>query len=358
MHPSFGYLHIESRHASHSPLVYTENLVETREVFILELALPVSGCTPGGVSCMSINHHQQAEEDRQHELAAFLRSRRARISPQQAGLPSGTRRRTPGLRREEVAMLAGVSTEWYTWLEQGRDIHVSVQVLERLASVLQLNVNERAHIFLLAIRQPPPIATFSPPTVSPTIQQFLDHLGTTPACVVDMRLNVVGWNAAHRVVFDDHATPIERERNLIWRLFTSPSRRRNAEWEELTRVYLAQFRAGYGRFINDPWWANEIAELSEVSAEFRELWARQDVLNMSEGRKTIDHPQAGVLHFDFLWLQTVDSCDLWLLIHTPRPASRTAERIEQLLAREALPNKERSADSHRDAVTAEHDATG
>src|SRR5690349_22661627 len=101
----------------------------------------------------------ELESDRHHELAEFLRSRRARLSPEQVGLPRGARRRTPGLRREEVAMLAGVSPEWYTWLEQGRDINVSVQLLESLARALQLDVNERAHVFLLALRQPPPVET-------------------------------------------------------------------------------------------------------------------------------------------------------------------------------------------------------
>src|SRR5260221_6860990 len=136
---------------------------------------------------MSMN---QLELDRHHELAAFLRSRRARVSPEQVGLPSGTRRRTPGLRREEVATLAGVSREWYTWLEQGRDIHVSGQLLERLARVLQLDANEREHLFLLVLRQSAPVETFSPPTISPTVQQFLNQLGTTPACAVDARSNV------------------------------------------------------------------------------------------------------------------------------------------------------------------------
>jgi hypothetical protein len=228
-------------------------------------------------------------------------------------------------------MLAGVSLEWYTWLEQGRDIHVSVQVLERLASVLQLDTNERAHLFLLALRQPPPVKTFSPPTISPTLQQFLNQLGNIPACVVDARLNVVAQNAAHCVVFGDYATLSARERNLIWRLFTSPSRQRNEEWEELAQVYLAQFRAGYGRFINDPWWANQIAELSRISPEFRELWSRHDVLNVSEGRKTMHHPLVGELTFHFLWFQTVDSGDLRLLIHTPRSAE-TADKIARLLA--------------------------
>src|SRR5436190_23024213 len=149
----------------------------------------------------------QLELDRHHELAEFLRSRRARVLPEQVGLPRGTRRRTPGLRREEVASLAGVSPEWYTWLEQGRDINVSVQLLESLARVLQLDANERTHLFLLALRQPPPVETFSPPTISPTLQQFLNQLETTPACVVDSRLNVVARNKAHCVVFGYYAGP-------------------------------------------------------------------------------------------------------------------------------------------------------
>ncbi len=274
------------------------------------------------------------ELDRHHELAEFLRSRRARVSPEQVGLPGGTRRRTPGLRRAEVAQLAGVSPEWYTWLEQRRDIHVSAQVLERLARALQLDANERAHLFVLAHGQPPPVESFSSTAISLTLQQFLNQLGTIPACVVDTRLNVIAWNTAYCVVFGDFATLSERERNLIWRLFTLPLPQGNKEWEEIARVFVAQFRAEYGRFINDPWWAKRITELSRISPEFRQLWDRHDVLNVSEGRKTMHHPLVGELCFDFLWLQAVDSSDLRLLIHTHRNNSGTTEKIEQLLARE------------------------
>jgi transcriptional regulator with XRE-family HTH domain len=290
----------------------------------------------------------QLELDRHYELATFLRSRRARVSPERVGLPGGTRRRTPGLRRAEVAQLSGVSTEWYTWLEQGRDIHVSVHVLENLARVLRLDANERAHLFLLALRQPPPVEAFSPTTISPTIHQFLTQLGTIPTCVVDARLNVVAWNAASRVVFGNFATRTAQEHNLIWQLFTSPGRQANEEWEELARVYLAQFRAGYGHFINDPWWATQIAELSQISPEFRELWVRHDVLNVSEGRKTMHHPLVGELSFDFLWFQVVDSRDLRLLIHTPRSNTGTAEKIEQLLSCESdIPMLHQSLDEER-----------
>ena len=278
----------------------------------------------------------QLELDRHHELAAFLRSRRARIVPEQVGLPRETRRRTPGLRRGEVALLAGVTPEWYSRLEQGRDVHVSVHLLESLARVLRLDTNERAHLFLLALRQPPPVETFSPMTINPTLQQFLQQLGTTPACVVDARLNVVEWNAAFHATIGVgsgySAMMSERERNMIWRLFTPPLlQKESEEWEKLARVFLAQFRAGYGRFINDPWWGTQIAELSRISPEFRELWARHDVLTKPEGCKSIPHPLVGELTLDFFLLQVVDSCDLRLLIYSPRSNSGTAEKIERLM---------------------------
>jgi hypothetical protein len=143
-------------------------------------------------------------------------------------------------------------------------------------------------------------------------------------------------NDSHCAVFGIYQAVTERDRNLVWRLFTGPlAQKVNAEWETLASIYLAQFRAEYGRFINDPWWANEIAELSEASPQFRELWARHDVVSVSEGRKTYHHPQAGTLVFDFLWLQTVDSRDLRLLIHTPHTGSGTAGKIAQMIASSA-----------------------
>ncbi len=277
---------------------------------------------------MSINH---LELDRHHELAAFLRSRRARLSPEQVGLPRGQRRRTPGLRRAEVAQLSGVSPEWYTRLEQGRDIHVSVQVLESLARVLLLDAHERAHLFLLAVRQPPPVAMFAPKPLSPTFQQFLTQLGSIPACVVDPHATIVAWNAAFRVVFGDYATLPERERNSLWRIFTLPQSHRGHEWQELARGALVQFRADYARFIDDPWWASQIAELSRVSPEFRELWACHDLRGEQGGYKTLYHPRVGELAFDFRPLQMTDAEYLRLVIYTPRSHSGTAEKIERLL---------------------------
>lgn len=276
---------------------------------------------------MSIN-----QLGRHHELAAFLRSCRARLSPELVGLPGGQRRRTPGLRREEVALLSGVSLEWYTRLEQGRDIHVSTHVLEGLVRALRLDTSERTYLFTLTRSSPPPVATFVPAPISPTFDQLLHQLGTIPACVVDARLTIVAWNAAFRAVFGDFATLSERERNMIWRIFTLLTQWQGSqEWEELARIALAQFRVAYGRFIDDPWWAALIAELSRVSPQFRELWIRHDVRSGPEGRKVMQHPLVGELTFDFFPLQTVDSSDLRLMMFTPRTNSGTAEKIGQLL---------------------------
>ena len=183
------------------------------------------------------------------------------------------------------------------------------------------------------------VETFSPTAVSPILQQFLNQLGPIPACVVDARLNVVAGNTATRVVFGDFAAPSEGERNLIWRLFTYPvPQQESEEWKKIARVFLAQFRAEYGRFIKDPWWAKQIAELNRISPLFRELWARHDVLNALEGRKAMRHPLVGELAFDFLFFQTVDSSDLRLLIYTPRSNFGTADKIERLLALDSEKN--------------------
>jgi hypothetical protein len=147
---------------------------------------------------------------------------------------------------------------------------------------------------------------------------------------------MIAGNDAYRAVFGDFRDAPERERNLIWRLFTfAAARRINHEWEEIARVYLAQFRAGYARGINDPWWAELIADLSALSPEFRRLWARHDVLNITEGRKVMEPPLVGEVSFDTLWFQSVDSSDLRVLIHTPCVGTETAAKVARLLAHSA-----------------------
>src|SRR3984893_7622078 len=146
----------------------------------------------------------QQQDYRLQELADFLRTRRARLTPEDVGLPRGSRRKTPGLRRAEVAQLVGVSVDWYTWLEQGRSISPSKQVLERLAQTLRLDANERTHLFLLAQQQPPPALLLEPEIVSPALQHFLDQFGARPAFVSGRRWDILAWNNAGCAVFDDY----------------------------------------------------------------------------------------------------------------------------------------------------------
>ena len=193
------------------------------------------------------------DTERRQELGNFLRTRRARIEASQVGLPTRQRRRIPGLRRDEVALLAGMSVDWYTWLEQGREINVSEQVVESLVQVLQLNASEREHLYLLACQHLPPELPLVNETVSPTLQHFLDHLGASPAYVTGQRWDIVAWNKAACVVFGDYRQMTKRECNIVWRTFTSPTYRQLlVDWEGLAQHILARFRASCRRFFGDP----------------------------------------------------------------------------------------------------------
>jgi len=278
---------------------------------------------------------ETSNQGRLKELAQFLQTRRARISPEQAGFPRGSRRRTPGLRRSEVAMLAGVSADWYTWLEQGRDIQVSAQVLESLARALQLNNNERKHLYVLALHHIPPDAHSQQAVVSPALQDFLDQLGTTSAIVTNARWDVVAWNDAACAVFGDYNRMSELEKNTVWRAFTSPYIRelRGELWESHARRRLAQFRVHYGKHTEDQWWNQFIHNLSEISPEFRAWWQLHDVLDNPEGQKVIYHPTAGPMSFNHITFQVNESPDLQVTVNTPRAEHDTLNKMRKLLAK-------------------------
>ncbi len=279
--------------------------------------------------------HEQ-EDHRLQELGDFLRTRRARLAPEGVGLPRGSRRRAPGLRRAEVAQLAGVSVDWYTWLEQGRPISVSTQVLESLVQALHLNVNEREHLFFLAHQQPPPERAMEPETVSATLQHFLDHQGVSPAFVLGRRWDVVAWNEAARVVFGDYEQMTTFERNSVWLMFTSPNpRQRLVNWEGHARRVLAQFRATCGRYPGDPRLTELIQNLLLRSPEFRAWWPDHEVLGRPEGRKTFNHPQAGYLMFEHLTFQMFDAPDLKVNVYTALDEADTPAKISQLLSKGA-----------------------
>ncbi|NQX66410.1 helix-turn-helix domain-containing protein [Paenibacillus alba] len=277
---------------------------------------------------------ERSNNTRLDELAQFLRTRRARISPEQAGLPNEGRRRTPGLRRGEVAQLSGVSVDWYTWLEQARNIQVSAQVLENIARALQLDSNERKHLFLLALQQQPADLTPAENTISLTLQNFLELQGTSPAYVTDQRLNIVAWNKAANLIYGDYGAMSRRERNTVWRTFTSQYVREllQGNWETHARHRLANFRANYGKFAGDPWWLELIGDLNQVSAEFRAWWPQHDVLNGPEGKKMNHHPSAGLLIFDQISFLVSDSPHLTVTINIPANENDTIPKLNKLLS--------------------------
>ncbi len=280
---------------------------------------------------MDSQRHQP--EYRLQELGDFLRTRRARIIPEDVGLPRGSRRKTPGLRRAEVAHLMGVSVDWYTWLEQGRPITPSTQVLERLAQALQLDESERSHLFLLAQQQPPPTRLLETESVSPALQRFLDQFGARPAFISGRRWDSLARNDAACAVFGDFRRLPPRERNTIWGIFTNPlARQFIVNWEEDARHLLAQFRSSCARHPDDPQLTALIHDLMLASPEFRAWWPDHEVRGGQEGRKTLNHPQVGYLVFERLTFQVYDTPDLKVIVYTPVQESDTPRKLEQLLA--------------------------
>ncbi|RRJ62828.1 XRE family transcriptional regulator [Paenibacillus oralis] len=271
--------------------------------------------------------------DRYAELSRFLRTRRERITPKQAGLPESGRRRTPGLRRGEVALLADVGLDWYTYLEQGRHINVSAEVLERIAGVLRLDESERRHLFHLARKQFPLIETEKPPKVTPALQRFLDSQNLSPSNVMDARMNIIAWNAAYCALNGELAAMSERERNFVWMTFTSPRFRyiKGDQWEQHARRIAAKFHAGYARHVDDPWWSEQFKALCQVSSEFREFWDTHDVLDAIDAPKVLQCPNLGTLNFDLVSFQYLDDSNLTVSIHVPHQDG-TVEKMQRLVS--------------------------
>jgi len=243
------------------------------------------------------------------------------------GLPDTGRRRTPGLRREEVAVLAGVGVSWYTWLEQGRDITVSPQVLDAVARALRLNRHERAHLYLLAGCNPPlPEADRGEP-LRAELQRLLDAWSPRPAYVLDRHWGIAALNETAREVF----ALTDEDRNCLVAFFTSPAYRASfAHWEAAAPGIVAQFRADAARHPGDPEFARIAAELREASAEFAELWRRHEVAHSTQGVKAIEHPREGLLVLEYTGLPLPDHPGHRLVLHNPRPGTGTAEKLHRL----------------------------
>jgi transcriptional regulator with XRE-family HTH domain len=272
-----------------------------------------------------------SDKERRAELAQFLRTRRERISPQRVGLPPGTRRRTPGLRREELALLAGVGATWYTWLEQGRAITVSVQVLESLARVLQLDADERVHLFILARGQLPADPLSLTKTIDPALQLILDTMGIYPALVFSPRWDIIAWNQAACRVLVDFSAMASRERHILWLLFTDPRYRAMfVDWEGEARRFLALFRASTQRYVGEAWLTGLVTELKQVSPAFREWWSRHDVQGVQTEHKHLIHPLVGLLVLQAKTFQVADHPDLQMMVYTPVSGTDTAARLAAL----------------------------
>ncbi|MEV7424399.1 MULTISPECIES: helix-turn-helix transcriptional regulator [unclassified Streptomyces] len=277
----------------------------------------------------------QETDIRRHELAGFLRSRRERITPEQVGLERGRRRRTPGLRREEVAQLSAVGVTWYTWLEQARPIQVSPQVLDALARALQLDSGERAHLFALAAAVDPAPGTPCP-TITPAVRQMLEALEPFPACVQNSRYDMLAYNRSYSgLLCDLDALPPE-DRNCLWLAFT------NDEWraglgdpEETCRAMAGKFRAAMAEHLAEPPWKTLLGRLRAASPEFREVWEQHEVVAPTGDRtKRFLNSRVGrldLIHTN-LWLGPAAGPRLVTYVPADDDSRIRLERLQALLS--------------------------
>ncbi len=249
-------------------------------------------------------------------LGEFLKARRAQVTPEEVGLPPGLRRRTAGLRREEVALLAGVGVTWYTWLEQGRSINASDQVLDAVARTLRLNAVEREHLYQLAEAAP----KFRAPSgkVPDGVLEMLRSLDPLPASVMNGRYDLIIKNAAYQDLFAPwHPMPCVH-RNTLWCVFAEPSSRTTMRnFDEEAAHLVARLRAEYAKHIGDPEWEDDIRRLCDRSADFAKLWARHEVAAPAERLREFLHPEVGLLRLTNTELVVSAEADLRMSVYTP-----------------------------------------
>jgi transcriptional regulator with XRE-family HTH domain len=268
---------------------------------------------------------------RRRQAGAFLRSRRGRLAPSEVGLPQGFRRRTPGLRREEVAMLAGVGTTWYTWLEQGREIQPSNEVLSALAEVLRLDRTERHHLFSLYDRPTPERRRPGEEQVGESLRHMVDGLAAQPAFVLGWRWDILTWNRAAELVMGPYSGLDGSRPNVLDLLFSDRARRLFVDWENVARGALATFRADCAPYIGDPDFESVVARLTRLNPEFAAWWPQHDVAHRLAGTKRLNHPTVGPMHFAFSMLAVGDRPGMKLFVFTPVDEEDTPRRLSRLL---------------------------
>jgi transcriptional regulator with XRE-family HTH domain len=265
-----------------------------------------------------------------NSLGTYLRDRRAKLDPTAFGFPL-KRRRTPGLRREEVAQRANVSATWYTWLEQGRGGAPSADVLDRIARAMMLTDVEREHLFLLALGRPPEVRYHAPEGISPRLQRVLDTLEYSPAFIRTATWDVIAWNRAAAAVLTDYSTLPDGQRNVLRMMFRdSRIRASQPNWQSVARYVVASFRADVARAGAARPVQSLVAERGATSPEFAAMWRDNDVEGHGDGVKVLHHPIAGPLSMEFSAFAVDGRLDLNMVIYNPAtPAD--ADKMRALL---------------------------
>ena len=282
--------------------------------------------TVGVLDCTPMADQHRAE------LAEFLRARREAVTPEQVKLPRGRGRRTPGLRREEVALLAGVSVTWYTWLEQGRRINASNDVLRSIGRALRLDDAGQDHLVMLA----QPVASgagsasslATPDEVPSSLRRLIEGFEPAPAYVLGPHWEFAAWNDAEARLYP----PLDRldgvERNLIWVLFAHAAiRDLIVDWDIHARQALAEFRAATIAVRRDPEMVDLVARLSDASTEFRQWWPEHDVARFETRLRRFNHPRAGLLTFEYQQLSPAEWPALRVVVQLPVPGDDSAQRL-------------------------------
>ncbi|MEO7397404.1 MAG: helix-turn-helix transcriptional regulator [Ilumatobacteraceae bacterium] len=266
--------------------------------------------------------------DRRGELGEFLRARRDALRPADVGLPSGGRRRTPGLRREEVALLAGVSVTWYTWLEQGRRINASRDVMLALARGLRLDDAERSHVLALASS-----GTHGPiervVEAPDSVVRLITSMEPAPAYVLGPRWEIIAWNAAEEMLYPTlRSLDADVTRNLLWVMFCEPAARTLiADWEDRARSTLAEFRASTTLLFDDALMIELVERIASTSAEFARWWPQHDVAGFQTRLRRYNHPRAGALVFEYQQLIPSEWPHLRVICQLPLPGDDSAQRL-------------------------------
>ncbi|HEY4029490.1 MAG TPA: helix-turn-helix transcriptional regulator [Caulobacteraceae bacterium] len=267
---------------------------------------------------------------RENRLGTYLKDRRARLDPAAFGL-TGTRRRTPGLRREEVAQRANISATWYTWLEQGRGGAPSADVIDRIARALMLTDLEREHLFLLGLGRPPEVRYRAAEGVTPRLQRVLDALNPSAALIKTSLWDVVAWNRAAAVVLSDYRDRPPEERNILRMMFLDPKVRSiQHDWASVARFVVGAFRVDAARTGATAQVAALVEELRAKSPEFEAMWSENDVYSHGEGVKRLRHPVLGDLGLEYSSFAVDGRPDLTMVVYTP-VTPEDADKVRSLL---------------------------